>query len=37
MMGKMLPNGYVDERWRPVAYLLKSLNEIEQNYEIHNK
>jgi len=26
-----------DGRWRPVAYLSKSLNEIERNYEIHNK
>jgi len=26
-----------DERWRPVAYLSKSLNEMERNYEIHNK
>jgi len=26
-----------DRRWRPVAFLLKSLNEIERNYEIHNK
>jgi len=26
-----------DERWRPVVYLLKSLNEMERNYEIHNK
>jgi len=26
-----------DRRWRPVAYLSKSLNEIERNYEIHNK
>jgi len=26
-----------DGRWRPVAYLLKSLNETERNYEIHNK
>jgi len=25
-----------DKKWRPVAYLLKLLNEIEQNYEIHN-
>jgi len=24
-------------KWRPVAYLSKSLNEIERNYEIHNK
>jgi len=26
-----------DERWRLVAYLLKLLNEIERNYEIHDK
>ena len=26
-----------DEKWRLVAYLLKLLNEIERNYEIHNK
>ena len=26
-----------DERWRPVAYLSKSLNEAERNYEIHDK
>ena len=26
-----------DERWRPVAFLSKSLNEIERNYKIHNK
>ena len=26
-----------DGRWRPVAYLSKSLNETERNYEIHNK
>jgi len=24
-------------RWRPVAYLSKSLNETERNYEIHDK
>ena len=23
--------------WRPVAFLSKSLNETEQNYEIHDK
>ena len=28
---------YKDRRWRPVAYLSKSLNEIERNYEIHDK
>jgi len=26
-----------NERWRPVAYISKSLNEAERNYEIHNK
>ena len=26
-----------DERWRPVAFLSKSLNETEKNYEIHDK
>ena len=26
-----------DGRWRPVVYLSKSLNEIERNYEIHDK
>ena len=26
-----------DGRWRPVAFLLKSLNETERNYEIHDK
>jgi len=24
-------------KWRPVAFLLKSLNEIERNYKIYNK
>ena len=26
-----------DKLWRPVAFLSKSLNEMERNYEIHNK
>ena len=26
-----------DGKWRPVAYIFKSLNETEQNYEIHDK
>jgi len=26
-----------DGRWRPVAFLSKSLNETERNYEIHDK
>ena len=26
-----------NRRWRPVAFLSKSLNETERNYEIHDK
>ena len=26
-----------DNKWRPVVYISKSLNETEKNYEIHNK
>jgi len=26
-----------DKKWRPVAYILKSLNEAKRNYEIYNK
>ena len=26
-----------DELWRPVAFISKSLSNIERNYEIHNK
>ena len=26
-----------DNKWRPVAYISKSLNETERNYKIHNK
>jgi len=26
-----------DEKWRPVAYILKLLNEAKRNYEIHDK
>jgi len=26
-----------DGKWRPVAFLSKSLNETEKNYEIHDK
>ena len=26
-----------DGKWRPVAFLLKSLNETERNYKIHDK
>jgi len=28
---------YKDGKWQPVAFLSKSLNETEENYEIHNK
>ena len=28
---------YKDEKWRPVTYISKSLNEAERNYEIHDK
>ena len=34
---KVLSMKYEDEKWRLVAFLLKSLNEIERNYEIYNK
>ena len=26
-----------DKKWRPVAYISKSLNEAKRNYEIHDK
>jgi len=26
-----------DKKWRPVAYISKSLNEAERNYKIHDK
>jgi len=28
---------YKDEKWRPVAYISKLLNEAKKNYKIHNK
>ena len=36
-MGGVLSMKYEDERWRPVAYIFKSLNEVKRNYEIHDK
>ena len=36
-IGGMLSMEYEDEKWRPVAFLSKSLNEMERNYEIYNK
>ena len=35
--GEVLSMECEDGRWRPVAFLSKSLNETERNYEIHNK
>ena len=35
--GEVLSMKCEDERWRPVAYISKSLNEAKRNYEIHNK
>jgi len=35
--GRVLSMKYEDEKWRPVAYISKSLNEAEKNYEIHDK
>ena len=35
--GKVLSMKYEDEKWRPVAYISKSLNKAERNYEIHDK
>jgi len=26
-----------DEKWRPVAFIFKSLSDTKQNYEIHDK
>ena len=36
-MEEVLLIEYSNRWWRPVVYLLKSLNETERNYEIHNK
>jgi len=37
VMGGVLSMKCEDEKWRPVAYISKSLNEAERNYEIHDK
>ena len=37
MMGGVLSMECKDRLWRPVAFLSKSLNETERNYEIHDK
>jgi len=36
-MGGVLSVKCEDGKWRPVAYISKLLNEMERNYEIHNK
>jgi len=35
--GEVLSTKYKDGKWRPVAFISKSLNATERNYEIHNK
>ena len=37
VMGGVLSIEYEDGLWRLVAFLSKSLNEIERNYKIHDK
>ena len=37
VMGKVLSMEGRDRKWRLVAFLSKSLNETERNYEIHDK
>ena len=36
-IGGVLSTKCEDGKWRPVAFISKSLNATEQNYEIHNK
>ena len=36
-MGEVLSMKCGDKKWRPVAYISKSLNEAERNYKIHDK
>ena len=36
-IGGVLSMKCEDEKWSPVAYISKSLNEAERNYEIHDK
>ena len=35
--GGVLSMEYENKLWRPVAFLSKLLNEMERNYEIHDK
>jgi len=36
-MGGVLSVKCEDSKWKPVAYISKSLNETEKNYKIHDK
>ena len=36
-MGGVLLMKCEDEKWKPIAYILKLLNRAKENYEIHNK
>ena len=36
-MGGVLSMRYEDNKWKPVAFILKSLNKAKRNYEIHNQ
>jgi len=36
-IGRVLSMKCEDEKWRPVTYISKSLNETKMNYEIHDK
>jgi len=35
--GEVLSMKYEDKKWKPVAFISKSLNEAERNYEIHDR
>jgi len=37
IIGGVLSVKYRDEKWRPVAFILKLLNATEQNYRIYDK
>jgi len=37
MMGAVLSQQQKDEMWRPVAFISKSLNPAERNYEVYDK
>ena len=36
-IGEVLSMKCKDEKWRPVAFISKLLNETERNYEIHDR